>query len=152
MVDILHRVGLRAPRSAVFPALGSIDGLSGCWTRDTCGDAEPGGRIRFGFRDPAGREIGAFVMEVLTQTPDQLVRWRVTEGPADWLDTEIEFQLSDEDGLTLLHFTHQGWREPGPFMAHCSTKWATFLLSLKDWVETGHGRPAPDDLKIDNWN
>jgi len=31
-------------------------------------------------------------------------------------------------------------------------KWATFLLSLKDLVETGKGKPAPDDLKIDNWN
>jgi hypothetical protein len=31
-------------------------------------------------------------------------------------------------------------------------KWATFLLSLRELVETGTGRPSPDDLKIDNWN
>jgi hypothetical protein len=31
-------------------------------------------------------------------------------------------------------------------------KWGTFLLSLKQLIETGKGRPAPDDLKIDNWN
>jgi hypothetical protein len=31
-------------------------------------------------------------------------------------------------------------------------KWATFLLSLKELVETGHGKPSPHDLKIDNWN
>ena len=37
-------------------------------------------------------------------------------------------------------------------MAHCSMKWAAFLLSLRDWVETGAGQPSPDDLKIDNWN
>ncbi len=28
-------------------------------------------------------------------------------------------------------------------------KWATFLLSLKDYVETGRGRPFPNDLKIE---
>jgi len=33
-------------------------------------------------------------------------------------------------------------------MHHCSTKWATFLLSLKDYVERGEGRPEPRDTKI----
>jgi hypothetical protein len=31
-------------------------------------------------------------------------------------------------------------------------KWAIFLLSLKQLVETGEGRPSPNDIKIDNWN
>jgi hypothetical protein len=31
-------------------------------------------------------------------------------------------------------------------------KWAVFLLSLRDLVERGKGKPAPEDLKIDNWN
>jgi hypothetical protein len=44
------------------------------------------------------------------------------------------------------------WREAVEFTAHCSMKWATFLLSLRAFVETGNGKPAPDDLKIDNWN
>jgi hypothetical protein len=38
------------------------------------------------------------------------------------------------------------------FTAHCSTKWATFLLSLRDLVETGKGRPAPNDILIGNWH
>jgi hypothetical protein len=29
-------------------------------------------------------------------------------------------------------------------------KWATFLLSLKDLMEKGKGRPAPDDLEINH--
>jgi len=38
------------------------------------------------------------------------------------------------------------------FRAHCSMKWATFLLSLKQLMEDGTGMPSPGDLKIDNWN
>jgi len=34
------------------------------------------------------------------------------------------------------------------FMHHCSTKWAVFLLSLRDWLERSEGRPAPYDIKI----
>jgi hypothetical protein len=37
-------------------------------------------------------------------------------------------------------------------MYHCSTKWGTFLLSLKGLLETGQGAPAPDDLELGNWN
>ena len=53
---------------------------------------------------------------------------------------------------TVIVFGHRNWREAVEFMAHCSMKWATFLLSLRELVETGRGKPSPDDLKIDNWN
>ena len=43
-------------------------------------------------------------------------------------------------------FTHQGWTEPVEFMHHCSTKWGSFLMSLKSLVETGDGAPAPRDV------
>ncbi len=40
-------------------------------------------------------------------------------------------------------FRHLGWREPVEFMHHCSTKWATYLMSLKALLETGTGAPEP---------
>ena len=35
-------------------------------------------------------------------------------------------------------------------MGHCCTKWAVFLLSLKEAIEKGEGRPYPDDIHIDH--
>lgn len=152
-MDIVHRIGIKAPAAAVYAALASIEGLAAWWTRDTQGEAAaPGGRIDFRFRDGEGGEIGGFGMEVLALQPEQAVHWQVREGPPEWVATTIDFQLSREDEYTILMFGHRDWREPGPFMAHCSTKWATFLLSLRDFVETGHGRPAPQDLKVGNWH
>ncbi len=49
-------------------------------------------------------------------------------------------------------FGHRNWREVVEATYHCSMKWATFLLSLREYVETGEGKPSPHDLKIDNWN
>jgi uncharacterized protein YndB with AHSA1/START domain len=152
MVDIVHRVGIKAPVAQVYAALAHIDGLAAWWTEDTRGNAAVGGQIDFRFRNTAGDDVGGFVMEVLDQQPDAALRWRVQDGPAEWLGTEIEFQLSQQDDFAVLMFGHRGWREPGEFMAHCSTKWATFLLSLRDLVETGCGSPAPRDLKISNWH
>jgi hypothetical protein len=33
-------------------------------------------------------------------------------------------------------------------MHHCSTKWGTFLMSLKSFVETGKGAAFPNDVHI----
>jgi hypothetical protein len=80
------------------------------------------------------------------------VHWRVVSGPEEWVGTDVTFDLSQEGEYTVLLFGHKHWREANGFTAHCSMKWATFLLSLRELVETGKGRPSPDDIKIDNWN
>jgi hypothetical protein len=36
-------------------------------------------------------------------------------------------------------------------MSHCSTKWATFLMSMKQLVETGTGAPYPQEVRVSNW-
>ncbi|MFT3953738.1 MAG: SRPBCC domain-containing protein [Piscinibacter sp.] len=154
-MDIVHRIGIKAAPSQVYAALATIDGLAGWWTEDTTGHSKPGGHVAFRFHDANGGDIGGFGMDVVELAPERSVRWLVKDGPAEWLGTDIEFVLSQQDGQTIVMFGHRHWRDAGQggeFMAHCSTKWATFLLSLRDWVETGHGQPAPRDLKISNWH
>jgi uncharacterized protein YndB with AHSA1/START domain len=152
MFDIVHRIGIRAPAAHVYAALSTVDGLAGWWTEATRGDPQRGGVIAFRFHTESGDEIGGFDMDVQELVPEQSVRWRVKAGPDEWVGTDIEFKLSREDDFTIVRFGHRRWREEVEFAAHCSTKWATFLLSLRDFVETGRGRPAPHDLRIGNWH
>jgi uncharacterized protein YndB with AHSA1/START domain len=130
----------------VYRALTTLDGLTGWWTTDTTGDAEPGGTIRFRFG-----EAGGFDMKVLDQRPDERVEWEVIDGPEEWIGTHVTFDLRREDDYTIVLFTHAGWREPVEFMNHCSTRWATFLVSLKHFVESGTGEPFPNEVSISNW-
>ena len=74
------------------------------------------------------------------------------DGRPHLIDFQISFDLKQEDDFAVILFKHEGWREPVEFMSHCSTKWATFLMSLKAYVETGKGLPSPDDVKISNWH
>jgi hypothetical protein len=97
-------------------------------------------------------KAGGFDMKVLELQPGKRVLWQVVDGPEEWIGTKVSFDLKQDDGYTVVLFKHQGWKEPVEFMHHCSTKWAAFLLSLKSLVETGKGAPAPNDIKIDNWN
>lgn len=152
MVDIIHRIGIKAPAARVYAAIATLEGLARWWTEDVTGSDQVGGRITFTFRTPTGDLKGAMVMEVQQLSPDNLVRWRCVDGPAEWVGTEITYELSQGDDQTIVGFGHRHWREALDFTAHCSMKWATFLLSLRASVETGSGQPSPRDLKIDDWN
>ena len=147
MVDILHRVGMRsASLDDVYAALTTLEGLSGWWATDTTGQTEVGGILKFRF------EPGGFDMLVLESNPAESVRWEVVDGPAEWIGTTVRWELKQEGDYTIVLFAHEGWKEPVEFMYHCSTKWATFLVSLKQLIETGTGAPEPYDLKISNWH
>ena len=152
MVDIIHRIGIKAPTTQVYNALASLEGLAHWWTEEVRGDAWVGGKIEFSFRTKSGELLGGMVMEVQELNDNKDVSWRCIEGPAEWIGTDITFQLSEQDNQTIVLFGHRNWREAVEATAHCSMKWATFLLSLREYVETGKGKPAPHDLKIDNWN
>lgn len=152
MIDIIHRIGIKSPITQVYKALTSIEGLSHWWTEEVNGDEKPGGKIEFRFRSLTGELKGSMVMEVLNHNTPTDVQWRCIEGPGEWIGTDITFQLSQQDNQTIVLFGHRNWREAVEFTSHCSMKWAVFLLSLRDYLETGKGKPSPNDLKIDNWN
>lgn len=137
MPDILHRVGIAAEPPRVLAALTTVDGIRNWWNAETHGEASEGGVFQF-------RKNRLHVSKV---EPD-LVVWRYSGPAEEWIPTEIRFRLEWRDGQTFVLFKHADWREPVEFMHHCSTKWATFLLSLKDYVERGEGRPEPRDTKI----
>jgi uncharacterized protein YndB with AHSA1/START domain len=147
MADILHRIGVeRSTTGQVYDAITTLDGLSGWWAQDTTGDTDLGGVLQFRFRP------GGFDMKVTELDPGRLVRWEVVEGPEEWVGTTVQWDLRQEEDWAIVLFTHEGWREPVEFMHHCSTKWGSYLLSLKQLVETGEGAPDPRDLQISDWH
>jgi len=152
MVDIIHRIGIKSPQTQVYGALTSLVGLANWWTEEVLGDCQPGGKIEFYFRTKTGELLGKMVMQVQELNGHDEVKWRCVDGPAEWIGTDITFQLSEQDNQTILLFGHRNWHEAVEFTSHCSMKWAVFLLSLREYVETGKGKPSPHDLKIDNWN
>jgi hypothetical protein len=87
-------------------------------------------------------------MKVVELIPGRRVAWRCMDGAKEWIGTELTFDLKPEKGATVLLFAQRGWKEPVEFMHYCSTKWATYLLSLKLLCETGSGTPFPDDVDI----
>jgi uncharacterized protein YndB with AHSA1/START domain len=149
MADIRHRVGINAPQQQVYAALATKEGLADWWTRDVQGDPTPGGMLRFSFFGSA--DLGA-VMKVAELIPERRVEWHCAQGPEEWVDTTLTFDLKPEEGGEIvLLLTHAGWREPVEFMHHCSTKWAYHLLGLKERLESGALTAYPISGKISSW-
>ncbi len=151
MVDIIHRIGIKAPVSKVHAALSTVAGVAGWWTKGTSGESKPGSAVHVVFHSKTGDEIGQAKYELVKSTPEEVV-WHFTAGPEEWIGTDVTFALAQQSDRTIILFGHRNWREAVEFTAHCSMKWATFLLSLRQLLETGSGQPSPEDLKIDNWN
>jgi uncharacterized protein YndB with AHSA1/START domain len=152
MVNIIHRVGIKASSQKVYEALSTIKGISDWWTNDTTGESEIGKTIVVRFHTPEGNEVGSMNIEVQDLKSTKKVHWKFTAGPQEWIGTEVIFDLHQEENYTIVLFSHMNWAEEVEFKAHCSMKWAIFMLSLKYLVETGEGKPSPYDIKIDNWN
>lgn len=143
MANICHTFSTNAPREKIMAALTTLKGLQGWWTETTTGDPGKDGTLAFRFGENGGFDM------MVKDNRDGFVLWEVTEGPEDWVGTQLEFRIVEDEGQNRLLFRHIGWPDEGGFFHHCSTKWATFILSMRDMVETGQGRPFPNDLKIE---
>ncbi len=148
MPNIIHRIGTtKATPEQVYAAISTIDGLTSWWTTNINGESKKGGILQFRFSK------GGPDFEVIHMEPMKRVEWRCVSGPLEWVDTHIEFDISIENGETILLFKHGGWREEVEFMHHCSTQWAYFLIGLRKFLETGQGTPYKKNFEpISEWS
>jgi uncharacterized protein YndB with AHSA1/START domain len=148
MPDILHRVGMQGSPAQVYEAIATAKGLSHWWITGITGETSVGGVVKVRPEGGGGRSEDGFDMRVIESKPGEVVRWQCEGGPPEWLGTQLTFRLLGKGAETYVLFTHAGWKDPVEFMHHWSTKWAVFLMSLKDWIERAEGRPHPYDVKI----
>jgi len=143
MATIYHQVGIKAALNNVYKAIATTEGVTDWWT-STTGNAESGGELEFSFD---GHSVK---VKVTGDTPDKYVEWTVIGEAGEWLDTRICFELEQLEDQVMVNFQHTDWQQATEMLAHCSTKWAVFLLSLKDYLETGTGKPFPHDIHINH--
>jgi uncharacterized protein YndB with AHSA1/START domain len=104
MPDIRHAIPIDAPREKVYPLVASGPGITNWWAADVV--EEQSGRVA---------ELGFFNRSTIYRL--QLVRavapseteWLCQTG-AEWQNTRLVFQLSQNKSQTLVRFTHAGWQ------------------------------------------
>lgn len=141
--SIRHRIELETTPKEAFEALTTQPGLAAWWTPMVEAEPEQGSIARFRFGD--GKHGPD--MEVVEIAPNERLRWHCVEGP--WKGMDFVFELATHERGSVLVFSHVGWPDQGDFYMHCNAKWGFFLaVSLKRYLETGKGRPHPEDPSI----
>jgi uncharacterized protein YndB with AHSA1/START domain len=142
--EIAHYVEIRATPAEVYEALTTAEGVRKWWTRDTALEPKLGAEGRFGFND------GNFIItaKVNELKPNERVHWSdVTSTHGIFDGTTITFDISPGENATGLAFAHRGFKNPAG-IAPPNTRWAYYLFSLKDHLESGKGTPHPDDMYL----
>jgi len=143
MYSINHKIGVNKDIATAVKAINTIEGLSCWWTEQVNGSCELNEIIEFRFNG-SGPD-----MKVVKNEND-FVEWECIVGPQEWIGTIISFQLTKTDDEVEILFSHSKWSEISNFHRHCSMKWAVFLLSLKQYIESGQGMAFPNDIHIDH--
>jgi hypothetical protein len=92
-------------------------------------------------------------MRLIEVIPDKKAVWLVldnyfsfTEDKTEWIGTTIEFEITEKDGKTQLHFTHRGLVPAYECYDICFDAWTSYINgSLKNLITTGKGQPNPKE-------
>lgn len=138
MNHIRQSLIIEAPARKIFEALTTVEGLQHWWT-PVISEENKGKVLRFNFGPDYYKK-----MQVLTTEPDQYVAWKCIEAVAEWVDTLIHFELTENGNRTILKFSHNQWKAYTDLFSQCSFDWAMFLRSLRLYCQTGQGLPYPN--------
>jgi uncharacterized protein YndB with AHSA1/START domain len=139
-MEILLEYATRIGVETIYRALTEQTGVASWFTTDTVVEPVVGSVAEFRF-DGGKRRIRVEITEL---EPDRKICWKLLEHSWDWecMDSMITWELTPVEWGTLVHFSHGGWETNEGAFPSVAYKWATFLTSLKTYVETGKGSPA----------
>jgi uncharacterized protein YndB with AHSA1/START domain len=136
MPDIKHYLVINSQSQKIYQALTTRTGIASWWTPQTEIGNGVGDTNIFDFGDRYHNE-----MKIIDLQTNKRVEWKCFVGDNEWIGTNFIFELEEKNNETVLRFTHGNWKEETDFFASCNFQWAYYLLSLKQYCETGKGTP-----------
>jgi len=140
MPDINVDVQIKAKADQVFDALTQKQHLSAWWTPNAQEASSVGMKAKFDFQ---GADFYC-VMEVMKLEP--IIEWVCLEAGnrknQEWVGTIVVWTIKDnQDGTTSLSVLHKDWADKTELYSQCQSGWKYYLDSLKEYLETGKGKP-----------
>ena len=131
MADLKHQIPIRSTPEKVYEALTTQAALCAWWTADTKIDEKVGGEAVFGF----DRRATVFRMNIEKLEPGKRVVWSCHGDNPEWAGTTLTWDLAPQDHLTMLRFTHSGWKAVTDLYAICNSSLGELIYRLRDYVE-----------------
>lgn len=94
------------------------------------------------------KDVHTSKMRITEMMPGRKVVWHVLENHfnfiegTEWKGNDIVFEISEQNGKTLLTFTQIGLTPADQCYNVCHDAWTSYIQgSLRSLIETGKGRP-----------
>ena len=139
MPDIRHAILIDAPMEKIFALVSTGSGLSQWWAQDVTEDGA--NVVELGFF----RRATIYRLNKTHEALPTKVEWLCETGK-EWTGTTLVFELSLNEGRTLVRFAHEDWASETDYFTSCNTVWGGLMFRLK---AAGEGR-APGPLFTPN--
>ncbi len=137
MKKIIHVLNINKSANQVYEAIATAQGLSSWWSTQVTAEERVGGIVDFKFRGDFNPD-----MKITTMTPSRELAWECVAGHDKWQDDTFTFKLEEADGTTQLMFTQHYAKEISDLdYGIYNFNWGYYLYSLKEYCETGKGKP-----------
>lgn len=141
MSDLTATFSVDATRHVAFEA---INDVRSWWSGNIVGPTDHVGAEWF-YLVPDIHFSKQLVTELV---PGERVAWKFTDGYLDfvadkseWIGTTGRFDITEDDGLTRVTFTHEGLAHGDQCFDVCYNAWTHYItVSLKGRIESGTGR------------
>jgi uncharacterized protein YndB with AHSA1/START domain len=143
MAKVRHQVGIVGDVTTIYRATHEPEGLNGWWANRTDGIPRAGEKLDLHFSDVVTL---SFRIERLKENEE--IRLTCVSGPGPWQGSSLKFSFRHSGDQVWVTLEHENETASEEDFLYFNTKWTCYLLSLKDLIETGKGRPYPNDVKI----
>jgi uncharacterized protein YndB with AHSA1/START domain len=143
MARVRHQVGVVGDIKTVYRAMHEPEGLNGWWATATDGSPRAGEVLDLHFSDVVTL---SFRIDELKE--NERIGLRCVSGPGPWQGSALTFTFRQGEGQVWVGLEHENAAASEDDFLYFTTKWTCYLLSLRDLIETGKGRPYPSDVKI----
>jgi len=130
-------------------AFDAIKNFRGWWSEEIEGRTDKVGETAFYHY----KDIHLCKLKAVEMIPFRKLVYLVIENEfnfikdkTEWVNTKLVFDISEEDGMTKVTFTHEGLIPEYECYPVCHDAWSGYIKnSLKRFIETGTGNPNPKD-------
>jgi len=129
MSDIKHSIQIDAAAQFVHPLVASAKGFSQWWASDVTKD-KTSGNVELGFFNRAT----VYGLHSIQLAAPHQAHWLCQSGK-EWSGTRLLFDLAEQNGKTLLRFTHADWQAETDYFVACTTTWGELMFRIKAVAE-----------------
>lgn len=129
MSDIKHLIQIDAAPPLVHSLVASGNGFAKWWAADVTED-KTSGNVELGFFNRAT----VYGLHPIQIAAPRQAHWLCQTGK-EWSGTRLLFDLAEQNGKTLLRFTHADWQAETDYFVSCTTTWGELMFRIKAVAE-----------------